>query len=222
MNVMTYSRQNLGAVWTIFDVKDRAKVSSFLKGHPSTSHVPGDPIHSRSIFLTEQLLKDLREYGVSYYQFTQMPHEAVVIPAGAIHQVSVSAMESSILTPRQVSNKDACIKVATDFCTVESLGETLSVGDEFYAAELPDIIQAQSTIYFAWQSLLSLASKITPGPEEEGSKKKRRRNVHNTYRKKVKRSADAPPAPYSCPHEDCLVYAGKATFAKAGLVDHIM
>ena len=70
MNVMIYSCQNLRAVWTIFNVKDCAKVASFLKGHLSISHTSGDPIHSWSIFLIEQLLKDLCKYGVGYYNYS--------------------------------------------------------------------------------------------------------------------------------------------------------
>ncbi|KIP02480.1 hypothetical protein PHLGIDRAFT_57358, partial [Phlebiopsis gigantea 11061_1 CR5-6] len=72
-----------------------------------------DIIHQRWAFITPDMEEDiLRDIGVQGFKFTQHVGEAVLIPAGA---------------PHQVSNQSSCIKVATDFCSPAGLDATFQV-----------------------------------------------------------------------------------------------
>ncbi len=111
----------VGALWHIFRANDSNKIRKFLteiaiernqKIEPNT-----DPIHDQSWYLDEVLLKRLYEkYGVKGYAIAQCLGDAILIPAGA---------------PHQVRNVHSCIKVAGEFVSPENIDHSLSLTHEF-------------------------------------------------------------------------------------------
>lgn len=94
INVLTYSTDNTkAALWLIYTPEDAPKLSNWLRSRFPNAN-PGDIIHQRWAFITPDMEEDiLRDIGVQGFKFTQHVGEAVLIPAGAPHQV-----ESSLIT----------------------------------------------------------------------------------------------------------------------------
>ena len=81
-----------GALWHIFDPHDTDKIRDLLnkvaveRGEDIEPH--HDPIHDQSWYLDADLRKRLeQEYNVVGYSIVQCMGDAVMIPAGAPHQV---------------------------------------------------------------------------------------------------------------------------------------
>ena len=96
VNIMLYAANlpdnSLGsAVWHIFPSSATASLRDFLRKDPSVGYnAPGDPIHDQAIYLNPPLLARLATMcGVHPYTIVQMPGDAVFIPAGCAHQVSI-------------------------------------------------------------------------------------------------------------------------------------
>lgn len=82
---------HMGAVWHVFtrDVKDR--IRQFLKEH-GVYDGELDPIHSHANYFDSQLLALLKvETGIEPFIHEQQVGEAVVIPAGSVHEVRVAS-----------------------------------------------------------------------------------------------------------------------------------
>jgi lysine-specific demethylase 3 len=96
VNIMLYAA-NLpdnspgSAVWHIFPSSATALLRDFLQEEPSIGYKgPGDPIHDQVIYLSPPLLARLATtYRIHPYTIFQTPGDAVFIPAGCAHQVSV-------------------------------------------------------------------------------------------------------------------------------------
>ncbi|CAM8942881.1 unnamed protein product [Rhodiola kirilowii] len=124
-----------GAVWDVFRRQDVPKLHEYLKKHhfefrhihcnPVTEIV--HPIHDQSLYLSTKHKKKLtEEYGIEPWTFTQKLGDAVFIPAGC---------------PHQVRNVKSCTKVAIDFLSPESIGESLRLVEEF--RQLPNNHEAK-------------------------------------------------------------------------------
>ncbi|GEM11055.1 jumonji domain containing protein [Rhodotorula toruloides] len=103
-----------------------------------------DPIHTQKFFLDVDMRKQLyKSTGVKSFRIHQRPNQAVFIPAGCAHQVC---------------NKADCIKVATDFVSVENVARCWKVSDEFRQQIKDkflwrsDVLQLKSMLLWAWRS----------------------------------------------------------------------
>jgi lysine-specific demethylase 3 len=111
----------VGALWHIFRANDSNKIRKFLTeiaiGRNQKIEPNTDPIHDQSWYLDEVLLKRLYEkYGVKGYAIAQCLGDAILIPAGA---------------PHQVRNVHSCIKVAGEFVSPENIEHSVSLTYEF-------------------------------------------------------------------------------------------
>lgn len=94
MNIMTWAAPTPDgadgyAVWDIFRAEDADNVRLFLRDK-FTIPPQHDPIHAQQYFLDAALRQQLFEkYGVKSHRIYQRPGQAVFIPAGCAHQVSL-------------------------------------------------------------------------------------------------------------------------------------
>lgn len=93
VNVLVHvegGQQTTGAKWTIFRREDANGLRAYLRvRYPE---VQGDPIHSHSIFLTNEDFEALKSEKIYPFLFEQTVGQAVLIPAGCAHQVSDLSM----------------------------------------------------------------------------------------------------------------------------------
>jgi hypothetical protein len=96
INIMLYGAhlpdgKSGGALWHIFPSSAIPILRDFCRTEPSAGfQEPGDPIHNQAIYLTPTLLQLLSEkFGVHPFVIYQHPGDAVFIPAGCPHQVSI-------------------------------------------------------------------------------------------------------------------------------------
>ncbi|SCV68606.1 BQ2448_727 [Microbotryum intermedium] len=156
VNVMLWAGPwNEGAVgaaaWDMFRVEDADKIRDFLYEHFAEKYgrpvaqmrlMMNDPIHSQLVFLDQDLRAQLlKSKGVKPFRIWQRPGEAVFIPAGCAHQVC---------------NYADCIKVASDFVSLENVASCWLVTDEFREltkeAQLwrSDVLQLKTQLLWAW------------------------------------------------------------------------
>ena len=223
VNVMTYSGETGGAVWLIFKPGDASKLSQWLRGkYPDAS--PGDIIHQQWVFITDRMEDELlRDTGIHGFRFTQRVGDAVFIPAGAPHQVIKLFVKLTIVPELylslQVSNQAPCIKIATDFCSVQCLDETLRISRVWREHGRNDLMQPTAMLWYAWTSLINLSenvksdttvphtvSRTTEHRRARRSEKRRSAAVHKTIKE------------IQCPHEDCRK---PRLFDEAGLRCHM-
>ncbi|KPV73399.1 uncharacterized protein RHOBADRAFT_55148 [Rhodotorula graminis WP1] len=142
------------AIWDLYAAEDADKIRDFLYGHiaklegfkdaDEARKKVDDPIHTQRIFLSAPLRAALlASHGVRSFRILQRPNEAVFIPAGCAHQVC---------------NLSNCIKVATDFVSVENVARCWKLSDEFHAQTkskslwCPDVLELKSMLLWAWYS----------------------------------------------------------------------
>ncbi|BGP43495.1 hypothetical protein JCM10449v2_007530 [Rhodotorula kratochvilovae] len=159
------------AIWDLYRAEDADKIRDFLYGH--IARLEGwadaaeararvdDPIHTQKFFLDSSLRAALlASHGVRSFRVHQRPGQAVFIPAGCAHQVC---------------NMADCIKVATDFVSVENVARCWKVTDEFRAQTKDkvlwrsDVLQLKSMLLWAWHS----AERIDPSPDLDGEEEDR-------------------------------------------------
>ncbi|VDN96029.1 unnamed protein product [Rodentolepis nana] len=150
-----------GAVWHIFRPCDTAGLREFLikidklssqSSSRSESSAGGDVIHDQRMFLSQEQLEKLRaETGIKPYTILQFPGDAILIPAGSVHQV------------RNVAN---CINVSSDFISPEHVSQCLELTEEF--RRLPrnhpsheDKLQVKNMIYHTVKDALSTVVKAS-------------------------------------------------------------
>ena len=94
INIMLYSSQTPNgqpgcAAWDLFRAEDAQKLRRFLR-KKFKGQYQHDPIHSQQFYLDSDLRRELyNDYGVKSFRIYQKPGEAVFIPAGCAHQVSL-------------------------------------------------------------------------------------------------------------------------------------
>ncbi|BGP35451.1 hypothetical protein JCM10296v2_007289 [Rhodotorula toruloides] len=145
------------AVWDLYKAEDAdkaiAQIRRFLYEHIAKKEGLtvneaikrfDDPIHTQKFFLDVDMRKQLyKSTGVKSFRIHQRPNQAVFIPAGCAHQVC---------------NKADCIKVATDFVSVENVARCWKVSDEFRQQIKDkflwrsDVLQLKSMLLWAWRS----------------------------------------------------------------------
>ncbi|GAA5972817.1 hypothetical protein JCM11641_003956 [Rhodosporidiobolus odoratus] len=141
------------AVWDLYRAEDSEKIREFL--YEKLARNEGieveeamvkhdDPIHTQQIFLDVVLRRELfEEKGVKSYRIHQRPGEVVFIPAGCAHQVC---------------NFADCIKVASDFVSLENVTRCRKLTDEFREQTRhkdlwrADVLQLKSALFWAWYS----------------------------------------------------------------------
>lgn len=95
LNIMTFASStpdgNPGtAAWDLFRAEDSTKLRHFLKKKFRSNLPLHDPIHSQQFYLDTKSLAELwKDYGVKSFRIYQKPGEAIFIPAGCAHQVSL-------------------------------------------------------------------------------------------------------------------------------------
>ncbi|GAA5875106.1 hypothetical protein JCM16303_005011 [Sporobolomyces ruberrimus] len=142
------------AVWDLFRAEDADKIREFLYELTAERLYRGDlerakqktddPIHTQRYFLDQKLRKELWEKkGVKSWRIHQKPGQVVFIPAGCAHQVC---------------NFADCIKVASDFVSVENVGRCWKVTDEFRQQTKEeklwrsDVLGLKCQLLWAWES----------------------------------------------------------------------
>ncbi|GAA5912988.1 hypothetical protein JCM5296_000789 [Sporobolomyces johnsonii] len=142
------------AIWDLFRAEDSDKIRDFLyeliaeqRGYQDAAEARSkhdDPIHTQIFFLNRALRKRLwEEKGVKSWRVHQRPGQVVFIPAGCAHQVC---------------NFADCIKVASDFVSIENVGRCWTVTDEFRHQTKEkglwrsDVLQLKSQLLWAWLS----------------------------------------------------------------------
>ncbi|GAA5930341.1 uncharacterized protein JCM15063_004779 [Sporobolomyces koalae] len=142
------------AVWDLYRVEDADKIREFLYELIAVRDYQGDvarakrtnddPIHTQRFFLNEKLRQDLWEKKqVKSWRIRQTPGQVVFIPAGCAHQVC---------------NFADCIKVASDFVSLENVARCWIVSDEFRKQTREgklwrtDVLSLKSQLLWAWES----------------------------------------------------------------------
>jgi [histone H3]-dimethyl-L-lysine9 demethylase len=95
VNIMTYAAPSEmattrggAAVWDIFPADATETLRSFLR--ESVSHPIDDPVLRQTFYISTPQLAELREmHNVIPWRIYQNPGDAVFIPAGCAHQVSL-------------------------------------------------------------------------------------------------------------------------------------
>lgn len=142
-----------GALWHIFRAEDAERIRDFLRQvgaatpgpapapgsahprHPQESQEPGQPGGSKAEppgpYLDPELRRRLRdECGVSGWSLLQLPGDAVLVPAGAPHQVGGPQPLPELRGSRGTATADA-----TAAGQVRSLTGTISVEQRFLSPE---------------------------------------------------------------------------------------
>uniref|UniRef100_A0A672N4R9 Probable JmjC domain-containing histone demethylation protein 2C n=1 Tax=Sinocyclocheilus grahami TaxID=75366 RepID=A0A672N4R9_SINGR len=100
-------KETPGALWHIYMSKDLKKIQEFLQKADSDSEWDGDsdPLREGGWYLSPRLRQKLQdEYGIESCTLLQFHGDAIIIPAGALHQVM---------------NLHSCIQVNVDFVSPE-------------------------------------------------------------------------------------------------------
>ncbi|KAI0689523.1 hypothetical protein C8T65DRAFT_588583 [Cerioporus squamosus] len=197
-----------GAEWYIFDPHDLEQLRTYLRSKrpPDVKLGSGDiedPLHAQQTFIDEQMLGELASRGIRPYKIQQRLGDAVFIPAGAAHQVS---------------NVQACIKVACDFLCTEGIRESSKVTQDFRREHLPDVLSLEVVLWDAWASLIHQATVAgnrsnAPALTRHEKKNKYRRNTtrgqeDDARRKKQRKTqtgegCSSPVRGYACPIISC-------------------
>ncbi|GAA5958554.1 hypothetical protein JCM3765_006672 [Sporobolomyces pararoseus] len=149
------------AIWDLYRAEDADKIREFLYELIAERDYGGDverarmdqddPIHTQRFFLDQKLRKELWEKkGVKSWRIHQKPSQVVFVPAGCAHQVC---------------NFSDCIKVASDFVSIENVGRCWKVTDEFRQQTKEqkvwknDILGLKCQLLWAWESAKRLDSR---------------------------------------------------------------
>nr|XP_060624911.1 probable JmjC domain-containing histone demethylation protein 2C isoform X1 [Anolis sagrei ordinatus] len=142
-----------GALWHIYASKDADKIREFLQkvGKEQGLDVlpEHDPIRDQSWYVNKKLRQRLfEEYGVKTCTLIQFLGDAIILPAGALHQVQ---------------NFHSCIQVTEDFVSPEHLVQSFHLTQELRLSKeeinYDDKLQIKNILYHAVKEIVR-ASKI--------------------------------------------------------------
>ncbi|RPD53490.1 hypothetical protein L227DRAFT_490016, partial [Lentinus tigrinus ALCF2SS1-6] len=181
-----------GAEWYIFDPDDLKPLRAYLRSKRHAdydSQGTEDPIHAQQTFLDERMLEELSLLGVRPYKIEQCLGDAVFIPAGAAHQVS---------------NVQACIKVACDFLSIDGVLQSRNIVQDFRRDKLPDVLQLDVVLWDTWSSLCFHAANASQRPQDTNLTRHERNNKRQreTPRGGISSATD-PLRSYLCPVSSC-------------------
>ncbi|KAI0689579.1 hypothetical protein C8T65DRAFT_588533 [Cerioporus squamosus] len=188
------------AEWLVFEPHDLEGLRAYLCSKRSPDEALGDPVHAQQTYVNEAMLIDLRALGIRPYKIRQRLGDAVFIPAGAAHQVS---------------NVQACIKVACDFLCVEGVVESAKVSADFRRERMSEVLPFETVLWDAWNSLAYHAEQAEDRPPIVAStrtqkKNKRQRETPRAQedyerRKQLRRKSPdtSDRTGYRCPIVDC-------------------
>ncbi|GLH13273.1 Uncharacterized protein GBIM_17874, partial [Gryllus bimaculatus] len=102
---------NPGAIWHVYNVRDKNKINDFLRKVSFERGILSQPhedfVHGEKWYLDRNLRQCLqREYNIKVHTILQCHGDAVIIPAGA---------------PHQVCNIKSCIMVNHDFISLQNI-----------------------------------------------------------------------------------------------------
>ncbi|XP_045698001.1 probable JmjC domain-containing histone demethylation protein 2C isoform X3 [Phyllostomus hastatus] len=132
-----------GALWHIYSVKDVDKIREFLQkiSKEQGLEVPQehDPIRDQSWYVNKKLRQRLfEEYGVRTCTLVQFLGDAIILPAGTLHQVQ---------------NFHSCIQVTEDFVSPEHLVQSFHLTQELRLLKdeinYDDKLQVKNILYHA-------------------------------------------------------------------------
>ncbi|CAG2165706.1 unnamed protein product, partial [Oppiella nova] len=151
MSRATNCELTAGALWHIWRAEDADKMREFIlkvaKEDDLRIDPNSDPIHDQSWYIDETLRKRLEvEYDVKGLAIVQCLGDAILVPAGA---------------PHQVQNIHSCIKVAGEFVSPENVGHCVTLTQEFRKLSKrhnnhEDKLQIKNIIYHTIKDSLSL------------------------------------------------------------------
>lgn len=147
------SDAKVGALWHIYSARDANKIRHFLTKIAAERdmkiHTNNDPIHDQCWYLDAVLRQRLYdEYKVKGFAIAQCLGDAILIPAGA---------------PHQVRNLHSCIKVAGEFVSPENVAHCLTLTQEFRKLSKnhnnhEDKLQIKNIIYHTVKDSVTLLS----------------------------------------------------------------
>ncbi|XP_042315860.1 probable JmjC domain-containing histone demethylation protein 2C isoform X3 [Sceloporus undulatus] len=150
-----------GALWHIYASKDADKIREFLQkvGKEQGLDVlpEHDPIRDQSWYVNKKLRQRLfEEYGVKTCTLIQFLGDAIILPAGALHQVQ---------------NFHSCIQVTEDFVSPEHLVQSFHLTQELRLSKeeinYDDKLQIKNILYHAVKEIVK-ALKIHEHETEDG------------------------------------------------------
>ncbi|XP_066098649.1 probable JmjC domain-containing histone demethylation protein 2C isoform X2 [Saccopteryx bilineata] len=137
-----------GALWHIYSGKDVDKIREFLQkisNEQGLEILPEhDPIRDQSWYVNKKLRQRLlEEYGVRTCTLIQFLGDAIVLPAGALHQVQ---------------NFHSCIQVTEDFVSPEHLVQSFHLTQELRLLKdeinYDDKLQVKNILYHAVKEMV--------------------------------------------------------------------
>uniref|UniRef100_A0A8C8RM69 Probable JmjC domain-containing histone demethylation protein 2C n=1 Tax=Pelusios castaneus TaxID=367368 RepID=A0A8C8RM69_9SAUR len=137
-----------GALWHIYAGKDADKIREFLQKISKEEGLEvlpeHDPIRDQSWYVNKKLRKRLlEEYGVKTCTIIQFLGDAVILPAGALHQVQ---------------NFHSCIQVTEDFVSPEHLVQSFHLTQELRLSKeeinYDDKLQVKNILYHAVKEMV--------------------------------------------------------------------
>ncbi|VDC02171.1 unnamed protein product [Peniophora sp. CBMAI 1063] len=109
-----------GAVWTTIHRDDVDRATDWLRKN-KVNQFKGHPIHSQTIFLTDDDVERLKADKIRVTSFKQGERDAVILPARV---------------PHQVANDSFCTKIAKDYIVPVNIRHSAKVGHELRAHRL--------------------------------------------------------------------------------------
>ncbi|XP_059026114.1 probable JmjC domain-containing histone demethylation protein 2C isoform X2 [Mustela lutreola] len=137
-----------GALWHIYAGKDIDKIREFLQKISKEQGIEvlpeHDPIRDQSWYVNKKLRQRLlEEYGVRTWTLIQFLGDAIVLPAGALHQVQ---------------NFHSCIQVTEDFVSPEHLVQSFHLTQELRLLKeeinYDDKLQVKNILYHAVKEMV--------------------------------------------------------------------
>ncbi|XP_060097096.1 probable JmjC domain-containing histone demethylation protein 2C isoform X1 [Heteronotia binoei] len=137
-----------GALWHIYAGKDAEKIREFLQKIAKEQGLDvlpeHDPIRDQSWYINKKLRQRLfEEYGVKTCTLIQFLGDAIVLPAGALHQVQ---------------NFHSCIQVTEDFVSSEHLVQSFHLTQELRLSKeeinYDDKLQVKNILYHAVKEMV--------------------------------------------------------------------
>lgn len=126
----------------------------------------------------------------------------------------------------QVSNLCPCVKIATDFVSIDGLDSTLAVTEEFARLGKENALAPSIALWHAWQSLSRLEHlELHVGKDTVLGKRHRPRTIGEVEgrRRHGLKGVERDPRIFChrCPHPECAHLVQFKMTSVSGIVDHM-